>query len=270
MKLNYVKISPAQNMTVLITDFVNQEDHMMISNAVMRYDSLNAEQVGFIVTPSRIDSKIGLRMAGGEFCGNALLSAAAYGTYKGLCPVGDFCVDSSGVNNSLRCETKPVTQNCFSVCAEMPEPVNVRAISLDVLGEAVTGSVVELYGISHFVAEFWPDSKMLDSILDILITKTPSSAIGVIPYRRLSLGSYEIHPYVYVRGTESRVFERACGSGSYALGVHLFRERGEMTAEVHQPGGVISVGMGTSNWISTDVTISSEGSVYIGGNEELA
>lgn len=270
MKLNYVKISPAQNMTVLITDYVNPEDHMMVSDAVMRYDSLNAEQVGFIVHPSRWDSKIGLKMAGGEFCGNALLSAAAYGTYKGLCPEGAFFADSSGVSVSLQCETRLVSQNTFCVRAEMPEPSSVKTISIALEEEVVTGSIVELDGIGHFVSEIWPDTKKLDGILEALITRVQSSAIGVIPYRKIAPGGYEIHPYVYVRGTGSRVFERACGSGSFSLGVHLFREQGEKIIEVYQPGGIISVGAGPSNWISTSVTISSEGSVYIDGDSTRA
>ena len=51
MKLNYVKTSPSQNMTILITDYIDSKDYIKVANSVMRYESLYAEQVGFVVPP---------------------------------------------------------------------------------------------------------------------------------------------------------------------------------------------------------------------------
>lgn len=269
MKLNYVKISPAQNMTILITDYVDPKDYKKVSTAVMSYDSLNAEQVGFIVKPTHQLSNIRIEMAGGEFCGNALLSAAAYGTYKGICPIGSFYMDSSGVESSLRCETKSISQNRYVVTGEMPDPVAIEKFSISGSFGSLEGSLVDLNGISHFVADGELELHLYDELLSELIDVTSSEAIGIIPYRQYASDKFEIKPFVYVRDSGSKVFERACGSGSYSLGAHLSLNHRDRDIEVYQPGGVIHVGVGSRNFISTEVVISSEGVVYIDGMDRL-
>jgi diaminopimelate epimerase len=50
-------------------------------------------------------------------------------------------------------------------------------------------------------------------------------------------------PAVYVRATDSLVFESSCGSGSAAMGIYLAWDQGdgEFLLPLHQPGGVIEV-----------------------------
>ena len=66
-----------------------------------------------------------------------------------------------------------------------------------------------------------------------------SDALGILLTNR---DLNRIRPLVYVRETDSSVWERGCGSGTAALGAYLASEAGrDVQASVSQPGGVISV-----------------------------
>lgn len=267
MRLNFVKISPAQNMTVLITDYVDPARYLEIARVVMSYEYLNAEQVGFIVPPKTNQSRLGLEMSGGEFCGNAVLCAAAFGLYKGICQEGSFMVESSGAKAPLLCQAKAKSRNVFEIKAEMPQPFNMEELEIDIEGRSIFGWMVQLSGISHFVTNFWPSRENFEQMVESLQGKVDARALGIIPYRKLGEGKYEIWPYVCVRDTGSRVFEQACGTGSLSLGAHLHALQGECTLQVLQPGGIITVETGAKNFITTDVFFTCEGSVIIEENE---
>ena len=53
---------------------------------------------------------------------------------------------------------------------------------------------------------------------------------------------YKRQPLVYVRPTDSCVWERGCGSGSASIGAWLTQVRGaDQCVSLRQPGGVIQV-----------------------------
>ena len=63
--LDFVKINPAGNITILIDNFdIYDKNIPKISEEIMKETNLYAEQVGFIGDNH-------LQMMGGEFCGNA-------------------------------------------------------------------------------------------------------------------------------------------------------------------------------------------------------
>ncbi|MFZ7101168.1 MAG: hypothetical protein ACOWWO_00725 [Peptococcaceae bacterium] len=264
MKLNFVKISPAQNLTVLITDYVDPACYPEIAKVVMSYEYLNAEQVGFIVPPQTSQACLRLEMSGGEFCGNGVLAAAALGLYKGICPEGGFLLESSGVNGPLVCQTRFKAKNILQIKAEMPAPSKMEKMELEAGDLKVTGCLVQLPGICHFVTDYWPSREGYEQMVATIQDKTAEKALGIIPYRKKGEGQYEILPYVYVRDTGSRVFEQACGTGSLALGIYLAGDlRNTGTLQVRQPGGIINVEIRDKNFISTDVFFTCEGTVLI-------
>ena len=78
MEIKFVKINPTQNMTILVESPISRKDQPTIASQLMNYDSVFAEQVGFIEAPLFYpDSWARIQMMGGEFCGNATLSLAA-------------------------------------------------------------------------------------------------------------------------------------------------------------------------------------------------
>ena len=64
-------------MTLLITSPVDRKDHAECASQLMKYESVHAEQTGFVEKPRNEKAVARLQMAGGEFCGNAAMALAA-------------------------------------------------------------------------------------------------------------------------------------------------------------------------------------------------
>ncbi len=251
-------------MTAFITNYVAPAQYAEIANQIMAYEYLNAEQVGFLVAPENEQSVLRLEMSGGEFCGNAVLSAAAYCSYKGLTKSNRFYLEASGSDVPLECVVEEKSPSHFEARAEMPHPLSTDEISVSLNDRSVSGNVVKLDGITHFVTDYWPSSNDdFNSLIEAVTEGIEDKAIGIIPYRKLTEKEYEIWPFVYVTETGSRFFEQACGSGSLALGIYLSMKNGEDKLKVHQPGGIINVETGVKNTISTDVRFTCEGFVNL-------
>lgn len=264
MIINFVKASPSQNTTILVTSLCPQEWYADIANKVMSHEYLCAEQVGFILPPTTKDSVLRLEMAVGEFCGNAVLSAAAYARERGLCGDAEFNIDSSGAECPIKCRVEPRTRFVLTAQCQMPLPVSVRAFTVKTRDSPIAGNVIELKGISHFVFEIWLECWQFDEVVELLKDQIPAKALGVVPYKETGEGEYEISPYVYVRHTGTRVFEKGCGTGSLALGLHLREHAGTVgKIKVRQPGGIIEVETGNLNYISTNVRFICEGGVFV-------
>lgn len=263
MKLNFIKMSPCQNTTVLVTEYCPKKYYIAVAAQIMSYDSLCAEQVGFIVPPKSADSVLGMEMAGGEFCGNASLSAAVYVRYSGIYEKDDFFIDVSGASDPLRCHVEEKSSYVYSAKCEMPLPLSVKEVDIEIEKKKIEGGIVDFKGISHFIFKTWPDFNVYDKVMALIKSKIESDAIGIVPYKELEEGKYEIKPYVYVRSTRSHVFEKGCGSGSMALGVYLKEYMGlKGKIGVKQPGGIIDVEVGEKNFISTEVKITCEGRFF--------
>lgn len=82
MKLHYIKANPSGNTTVFILDPVPKEQYAQVSKAVLSYENVGAEQLGFIIRDESCPNGWRMEMAGGEFCGNASRSFAAW---LGMC-----------------------------------------------------------------------------------------------------------------------------------------------------------------------------------------
>jgi diaminopimelate epimerase len=264
MIFDFIKTSPAQNTTVLITSYCPQSYYSAVAEKAMNYDYLHAEQVGFIVPPSKEDSVIGLEMAGGEFCGNATLSAAAYVMYKKLIDKDNFHIDVSGADEPIRCRVEKVSTYRYNTSCIMPLAKRIDEMELELLAKTVKGYIVEFEGISHFVLETKEEFAEYSEVTQALKKVIDTNAIGVIPYKTLKDGSYKIKPFVHVKKINTNIFERGCGSGSLALGIYLKKVGGvSKEIEVVQPGGVIRVGIGNEFSISTDVVFTCEGRMLI-------
>ena len=79
-KIQYCKFDPTGNITALVETAVDIADQPAVASKIMEQEP-DVEQVGFITyddTASAEESvPVSLRMAGGEFCGNATMCAAA-------------------------------------------------------------------------------------------------------------------------------------------------------------------------------------------------
>ena len=79
--MNYIVANPTGNITVLVTDHVDMKDRNEVTRAMFEAVP-TCEQVGYVVAPLSANADVRLEMMGGEFCGNASLSTAAYYVMK--------------------------------------------------------------------------------------------------------------------------------------------------------------------------------------------
>jgi diaminopimelate epimerase len=78
MTYEIVIADPAKNITVFVLTPVPPEERSRVAGALLDDPSLKAEQVGFVIPPSRPAQVWRLEMMGGEFCGNAARSFGLY------------------------------------------------------------------------------------------------------------------------------------------------------------------------------------------------
>lgn len=192
-----------------------------------------AEQAGFL----RYDlpsCDVRLDMAGGEFCGNASLSAAAeFAMLQGLPAGGRRTVrlSCSGVDRNLDVELERIGESLFLGSLEMPAALDIR----DFHGYPA----VILPGIAHVIAECPEGSISPETLLRDWCSELDAEALGILFLDR-ERGT--MVPYVYVKAVDSICRESACASGSCAVACHLAKESGgRVTAELLQPGGSITV-----------------------------
>lgn len=249
MKKRFVKADPCGNTTVFVLDYVEPDRKAAAAQSIMNMSSVGAEQVGFLYPGTLAGYPVRMDMMGGEFCGNASRSFAAwlaFASEDGL----SFCseegterslsVQVSGSQEPLACTVISRKQpNCFYAEIEMPLPESPKVFESTPFG-CVT--VIPFGGISHIIlTNREPEEKdpeMACSFLDMV--GIDSSAYGLMYYR--TTDSF-MRPRVIVRSAETDVWESSCGSGSCALATALSFAQDEMdrTFEIRQPGGMLAV-----------------------------
>ncbi|MDX9918065.1 MAG: diaminopimelate epimerase [Gudongella sp.] len=248
MKLNFIKTSPAGNTTVFVLDQVPRGLHSRVAKALMGPGSLNAEQVGFIEKSLGNEDGVRLQMMGGEFCGNASRALAAYMVYAEYPQVETsedgyiVPIQVSGFDMGLICKVKRTdSPNAFRASIEMPLPTSIIAEEFIISGESRAAIRVDFPGITHFVV----DEESLRSRSEFLqlvrekMEQENFEAFGVM-YHNFEDSSAD--PVVYVKETDSLVWERSCASGTAALGAAISYLKGTDTdMEIKQPGGSLAI-----------------------------
>jgi diaminopimelate epimerase len=260
MKLSFVKTNPTENMTVFILDQVPREEYVDIANKIMNYNNIHAEQVGFVEKPTGKDGDVcaRLHMMGGEFCGNATRALAAVMVDRKQCKCNSIdnkihlSLEVSGSDKSIPCE---VIQNHeernFISGAEMPLHEKVYDYEIEYESVLYRGTMVEFQGIIHLIIE-----------LDVAVSKEEFfkkvkedfknkdyDALGIMFSNK---EDYSMIPLVYVKGTNSLIWERGCGSGATALAIALsYEQKKEVDITIKQPGGELQV---TTKWDGNEVT----------------
>lgn len=249
MKLGFIKINPVENMTIFILDELDRGKHMEIANQLMNYSSLYAEQVGFIEEPKSIKGKsintLRLQMMGGEFCGNASRSLAAYMVYcnhPSINKISDqeynVSLEVSGSQELLNCRVRKTNrENIFNSRIAMPLPERITTAKIN----KISTTRVDFEGISHFIVD---NRKLTDKEEFYKYTKRymetkEFDAFGIMYYDD---EDELMEPLVYVKNTDSRFWERSCASGTSAFGIAKAVEMNkDMHLEVKQPGGNLEV-----------------------------
>lgn len=234
MNIDYIVANPTGNITVLVTSNVSDAERHEVVQEMFR-EVPACEQVGFVVPLS--ESRIKLDMMGGEFCGNATISAAAYLASLNKLTVGGvttILVDASGVNEAVSVVIECKAPASYSGTIEMPMP------SIDNSGKY---SVVHMDGISHMIIDDDIDDEEMMSSIRKHASDLNVPALGMLKYTELDgdTADVEIRPLVYVAGSNTLVWENGCASGSIAAAYYRFVRTSAEHTVVRQPGGLITI-----------------------------
>lgn len=241
MEIKYTKLNPTGNITLIAETPVLRESQATIAAKLMGLDT-DAEQVGFIEKPSSPDSVMRLQMMGGEFCGNATISAAALAMSKRNPSVGDkskIMLEVSGADEALCVSVECVGENTYSGTVSMPLPQSNFDCELVFEGENFTLPVVRMPGICHAIVseEFSP--AFAEKAIAEWCRQLNAEALGLMFY---NAEKQLLNPLVYVRPTGSTVWESSCASGSCAVAAYESFKCGEgAQVSLKQPGGTLKV-----------------------------
>ena len=233
MEYRIIVANPAGNITVFVLDDVPQPDFIPLAQKLMNRPELQAEQVGYL-KPPRLGGAARLEMMGGEFCGNATRSFGMLTAQRqGKAGKVEITVECSGSAEPL-----PVSVDFDAGEAEtvMPRPLDLITLDGGELGEL---SLVFFEGILHVIAPGRTASEELFHQIRLFVeARYTFDALGVMFF---DASGPAMDPAVFVKTTETLVFESSCGSGTVATAVWLCRDMPDGTAEyrITQPGGVL-------------------------------
>ena len=261
MKVDYTVLDPTGNITILVTSPVEISLQPPVASKLMELVP-EAEQVGFLSEAEGCD--IALRMAGGEFCGNASMCAAAYYVNEEGSNTCQVTLHVSGAEGPVAAEIEKLPDGKWRGTVNMPRPQKLEFIDLPGAGEL---PVVSFDGISHVIYEVsaskpsgsYSDVESAsdtsashfeaDNRLDELpISRSEAEALAYDWCRYLGVDALGIMflnteassmtPLVYVPAAGTLFWENSCASGTTACGAYVAARSGRaVSMSLRQPGG---------------------------------
>ena len=271
-KIEYEIMDPTGNITALVETQVDPADQPAVASGIMDLHP-DVEQVGFVTLAaagagapeadgpcadadaSRAETgvPVSLRMAGGEFCGNATMCAAAlYMMKTGMTGEASVKVRVSGAKEPLEVKLTRRDALSFDTSVEMPPALGIEELRL--ADGMLPGSdvlrlpVVIMEGISHILVE--PDSGFFglkdDRALAETLLRGWCGVLGSDCLGMMFLGEdgnvRALTPLVYVPGADTMFWENSCASGSAAAGIYLAAKAGRpVNVTFDEPAGRLRV-----------------------------
>jgi diaminopimelate epimerase len=273
-EVGFVKLSPTQNMTVLVTSPHSVADYRSIAAQLLSAEHVHAEQVGFVRDAVSAVAQVRLHMAGDEFCGNACMALAAL-TAEALGLGTDdrthVTLEASGADTPLTCRVER-RDDGYDCELTMPGPALVEPY-LFPGREADRSALVRYADAVHLVVECRRiDDDLRASAEEVATRLAATEAVPVVGVMLYDPTRGELAPLVSVPSLGSTVWERSCGSGTASVGAHLAATAGvPVRTSVHQPGGTMHVRADhgacgvTELRISGLVHVVAEGTAYVHG-----
>lgn len=253
MKIDYILLDPSKNITALVKSPVEPKLRPSVAAAIMEKEPL-CEQVGFI---SAGDGKcdICLNMAGGEFCGNAAMSAAVLSFIEKR--KDDILVSVSGCKEPVSVKISPEPCGSYTGTVTMPKPLGFTQKELG--GKRLP--VVELPGISHIIYTEQISADEAEKNIREFCALLGCDALGIM---LLNDEESKITPLVYVPSADTIFWEQSCASGTTAAGVYLAETSGKaLSRRFIEPGSALRVeaAPGEHPKLTGSVTILREASI---------
>ena len=239
MIVEYWKVDPTGNITLIVETPVPRESQSRIAAELLRRDN-DAEQVGFLEAPEKAGARLRLQMMGGEFCGNAAISAAAIITCC-LEPDGgsvrELFLDVSGAPDIVPVKISAESGGC-SGTVSMPLPESVCVNNFRLGDDTYTLPLVRFPGICHCIVSGGLSRETAQRCIADWCRQLDAEALGLM-FCDEAAGSLE--PLVYVASTDTAVWESSCASGTAAAAAYLACARGvDVSISLREPCGVLS------------------------------
>lgn len=256
---NYYLLNPTGNITLLAEkkdEMASLSELPALASSLMELEP-SAEQVGFL-SSGDADADICLTMAGGEFCGNASLSAAAVFEYKNhLCSAGrDYIsvkVKVSGADDPVSVLLRKQGELNYSGAVSMPPALSVSVRNFSFDGISYSLPAVEFQGITHLICEpdsgpLYFDREIAEQAVKCWCGELGTDALGIM---QTDYKNHSIIPLVYVKSAGTLFWESSCASGTCAAGVYYAdRNGGKASLSFNEPAGKLSAEISSGGKIS--------------------
>ena len=255
--LDYRIFDPTGNITALVESPVPAERQPTVAAALMRRHP-EVEQVGFVRFAEAPGAETAgeLRMAGGEFCGNASMCAAALYLLRreeaGLpVPLGGTAalrLRVSGARRPVELRLRRETAESFRAEVRIPPARAIRTQAFSFEDRSGVLPLVEMEGISHAVAEpgsaffaLREDRDAAGRAVRAFCDTLGAEGLGLL-FLEGSGPELFLTPLVYIPGSGTLFWENSCASGSAAVGMLLAARRGaRVELRLREPAGVLRV-----------------------------
>ena len=251
--IRYAILDPTGNLTALVEDPVPPVRQPAVAAQLMRLHPA-VEQVGFVRPAAAEDGPVdfALRMAGGEFCGNAAMSAAALWAVRrgpSALPTQTLSLRVSGAAQPVRVRLQSTGEGTAfrgGVC--MPPALEIAR--RDFVHGTVRGRLplVRMEGISHVIVErsspffaLKADRAAAERAVRDWCAALGCDGLGLM-FLDGETGAHRLTPLVYVPAGETVFWENSCASGSAAAGMYLAdRLKTAVRLSLREPGGILTV-----------------------------
>ena len=244
--LRYSIFDPTGNITALVESPVPVSRQPEVAAGIMARHP-EVEQVGFVSEPDAPGLSLALRMAGGEFCGNASLCAAALLRLRksDTAEQARVRLRVSGADEAVEVRLRRDGE-VFTGCLRMPRAEAIRVERLSCQGVTAELPLVCMKGIWHLVIEasspffvLSEQPKAAESAVKRWCTQLGADGLGLM-FLQDTEGQWRLTPLVYVPGSDTIFWENSCASGSAATALLLARRCGNPTElSLHEPGGIL-------------------------------
>ncbi len=259
--IKYHIFDPTGNITALVETPVDVKAQPGPAEQIMARHP-RVEQVGFVRRADDNESgfDMELRMAGGEFCGNASMCAAVWyteqtsekghvcGTESDRKQAGKVVLRVSGASAPVEVKFTKAAENLYSTAIRMPQALDItkRSFSAGALTEELP--IVRLEGISHIIIEpgslyslLMGDRKAAEKTVRQWCGQLNAEGLGLM-FLQKETEEYVLTPLVYVPGSGTVFWENSCASGSCAAAMYLAARSGHKAdVTLREPGGVLRV-----------------------------
>ncbi len=263
-QISYYLMDPTKNMTILVETPVPEASFPFVAEKLMTIEP-GAEQVGFVrgsevaaVSGSErganadgkkiVEELPTLQMAGGEFCGNASMSAAVYYAMQGGISEGTLLLRVSGAREPVEVQVKRSRDESWQGRVHMPKPVSIAEESFP---DGSVHTVVRFEGIAHVIMDeagadvqqlpieaLKQDPARAEALAASWCEHLHTDAIGLMFLNEAHDG---MQPLVYVPVAGTCIWESSCASGTTAVGAYLAQKAGAAHYSLRQPGGVLQI-----------------------------